>query len=222
MLIHELGKKERMLVVEEASIRSRYLWPEGAEASLAHGVWSQLLKDLATLKLHYYAVEDWEGSDDHWFASGFGVAQSYLDDLLRGWAFLGDGREFAVTEIVPGDRKVTSKVCQTCHQDKPIEEYYSNYNGSGARLNSCPECRNNSSRDVGVSYVRSSGDAYEAEEIGVKQCKTCLKTKPKTEFHRHPHAASGRMLHCAACTCAKKAAAKRLKAAKQKKTIYGK
>jgi len=142
MLIHELGKKERMLVVEEASIRSRYLWPEGAEASLAHGVWSQLLKDLATLKQHYKAVDDWEGSNDHWFASGFGVAQSYLDDLLRGWAFLGDGREFAVT-TVEGYESVSegSRICSTCDIEKPYVEFHRTSANKNGRASSCMVCR---------------------------------------------------------------------------------
>ena len=149
MLIHELGKKERMLVVEEASIRSRYLWPEGAEASLAHGVWSQLLKDLATLKLHYYAVEDWEGSDDHWFASGFGVAQGYLDDLLRSWAFLGEGRDLEVAEVEEYESEAEGcKACTLCKEEKKMTEFYRTSNTKSGRQAQCAECRRGIARGI--------------------------------------------------------------------------
>ena len=216
MLIHELGKLERTLVIEEAAVRSRYLWPEGADASLAHGVWSQLLKDLATTDQHRKAVEDWLGAADHWWTTGYGVGQEYLDERLREWAFLGEGREMEIPKIVPKARKATSQVCRTCNKDKPIEEYYSGTRTAGARFGSCRPCREDGIGDSSKLAVRKAATGYEAEVEGTKTCKTCRKVKPKTAFHRHPNAPDGRLLHCAVCTCARKAAAR------NKKARYGK
>jgi len=149
MLIHELGKKERMLVVEEASIRSRYLWPEGAEGSLAHGVWSQLLKDLATLKQHFKAVDDWEGARDHWWVAGFGVAQEYLDSLLRSWAFLGGGREFEVTTVEEYESETEgTKACTLCKEEKKMTEFYRTANTKSGRQGQCAECRKGIARGI--------------------------------------------------------------------------
>ena len=142
MLIHELHQLERTKVVDEATIRTRYLWPDSHEGSLAHGVWGQLLKDLSTRKHHLNAVDDWVSRKDHWYAKGFGVDQVYLDELLNGWAFLGEGRDLSMTTI---KRYVSetegSKVCRTCGEDKPLTDYHRHVHGKDGRMIHCAECR---------------------------------------------------------------------------------
>ena len=142
MLIHELGKKERMLAVEEASVRSRKDWGDGPDASMHHGVWAQLLKDLASPTAHKKAVEEWYGHEAHWYLAAHGIDQAKKDEELRQWVFLGEGRDLEVTEI-EGYESISegSRICSTCQIEKPYVEFHRTSANRNGRASSCMVCR---------------------------------------------------------------------------------
>jgi hypothetical protein len=141
LLIHELHPLERDKIAQWAVDISRPLWPYTPEGALSHGVWSQLIYDLAKPGEYRQALNEWTGCEDHWFANIFGINQEYLDRKLREWGFLKGGPDLSI-EAVP--RYVAeedgSKKCTKCKKTKALTDYHKHPSCANGRNAQCKEC----------------------------------------------------------------------------------
>lgn len=82
-----------------------------------------------------------------------------------------------------------SKVCNTCKELKPFEQYHINKNGRNGRHNVCKKCRSISTNKLN----------YERKTDGKKLCPKCNIVKVYIEFSRDRHSSDGCQTYCKDC-----------------------
>jgi hypothetical protein len=136
MRVCDLKPSQRDAAAIEASHRTRGLWPNTPEGSLAHAVWSQLIRDLSKIQSKDWALADLNGTDHHWWLEGFGVGRPFLLNRLHEWSFLGDGKE------IPGEANPKAGLgkCSDCKQYKHYSNFAKDLNQSSGIKSICHPC----------------------------------------------------------------------------------
>src|SRR5580704_15394655 len=78
------------------------------------------------------------------------------------------------------------KTCQTCHQSKPLIEFYVNKTEADGYAASCRKC------------ARAAGRSHSAEDE--KFCPRCAKVLPLSAFHKNRRRHDGVQQYCKDCT----------------------
>ena len=143
-LVHHMSGLDQTRAAYVASGRTRQLWPETPDGSMAHAVFSELLKDLADPKQHHKACKDWHWSGDHWYLDAFGVDRSYLHNMMIRWGFIPDNIPLHHEHNYSYGAQDTGKTkrCKTCGVSKDLNEFHSDKTQSDGKKGHCKPCAN--------------------------------------------------------------------------------
>ena len=92
---------------------------------------------------------------------------------------------------------VTSKVCSTCHLEKPAHEFDRNRNRPDGLYPTCKECKSG----LNHARVQKRWEVMQQQKPETKRCSHCHQEKPASEFYNNANAWDGTRLsqQCKEC-----------------------